>query len=88
MVAVKDFFLRCNFWIVTGETEQPRKFGFFTFNINIMSFIIKNGQRQTLELNCKKVVITMTTYRLSTKRVSRLKIKAKGKRPQINQARL
>jgi hypothetical protein len=53
-----------------------------------MSFIIKNGQRQTLELNCKKVVITITTYRLNTKRVSRLKIKAKGKRPQANQARL
>jgi hypothetical protein len=53
-----------------------------------MLIVIKNGQRQTLELNCKKVVISITTYRLNTKRVSRLKIKAKGKRPQINQARL
>ena len=53
-----------------------------------MIVTIKKGQHQTLNLNCKKVVITITTYRLKSKRVSRLKIKAKGVYPQSNQARL
>lgn len=53
-----------------------------------MFITIKNGQRQTVQLDCKKVVITITTYKLKCKRASRLKIKAKGKNPQINQARL
>lgn len=52
-----------------------------------MNLSIKSGERQTLQLNCKKVTITITTYRLKCKRVKRLKIKAKGANPQINQAR-
>ena len=53
-----------------------------------MNFNIKTGNRETLQLNCKKVVITITTYRLKCKRVKRLKIKAKGGSSQVNQARL
>lgn len=53
-----------------------------------MLVVIKNGQRQTIQLDSKKVVITITSYRLNTKRVSRLKIKAKGKNPQVSQARI
>ena len=47
-----------------------------------MDVTIKNGQHQTLQLKCKKVIITITTYRLKCKRAKRLKIKAKGKSPQ------
>ena len=53
-----------------------------------MTIIFKEGQRQTMKLNCKKVVITITDYKLKCKRSKRLKIKAKGEQPQINQARL
>ena len=53
-----------------------------------MYITIKSGQRQTLQVNCKKAVITITTYKLKCKRSRRLKIKAKGGNPQINQARL
>ena len=49
-----------------------------------MNVFIKSGERQTLQVNCKKVVITITTYKLKCKRAKRLKIKAKGKNPQIN----
>ena len=49
-----------------------------------MTIVIKNGQRQTVQLNCKKVVITITAYRLKSKRANRLKIKAKGKNPRAN----
>ena len=73
---------------VAGEPEQPRNFGFFTFNVVVMNVTIKNGQRQTLKVTCKKVVISITTYRQSTKQVTRLKVKAKGKCSSVNQARL
>jgi hypothetical protein len=53
-----------------------------------MYLVIKHGERQTLQLNCKKVVIKITTYKLKSKRAMRLKIKTKGEHPQINQARL
>ena len=53
-----------------------------------MIVVFKNGQRQTLHLDCKKVVIEITNYRLKCKRAIRLKIKAKGKHPKTNQARL
>ena len=53
-----------------------------------MTIIVKNGQRQVLQLNCKKAVITITSYKLKCKRSKRLKIKTKGEPPQINQARL
>lgn len=53
-----------------------------------MHIALKNGQREVLNLDCKKVVITITYYRTSSKRTKRLKIKAKGKCPQANQARL
>jgi hypothetical protein len=53
-----------------------------------MNLIIKKGERQTLQLECKKVVITITTYKLKCKRAIRLKIKTKGECPQTNQARL
>ncbi len=46
-----------------------------------MRITLKNGQRQLLHLGCKKVEITITSYRVRSKRTSRLKIKAKGKRP-------
>jgi hypothetical protein len=43
-----------------------------------MNLTIKKGERQVLHVNCKKVVITITTYKLKCKRSMRLKIKAKG----------
>jgi hypothetical protein len=53
-----------------------------------MNLTIKKGERQALHLDCKKVVITITAYKLKCKRSIRLKIKAKGVVPQHNQARL
>jgi hypothetical protein len=53
-----------------------------------MLLVIKNGQRQALQLVCKKVVIEITNYKLKCKRATRLKIKAKGKCPKTLQARL
>ena len=49
-----------------------------------MHIIVKNGQRNAVKISCKKVVITITSYRLKSKRANRLKIKAKGKSPQAN----
>jgi hypothetical protein len=88
LVAVKDFFLRCNLLMITGEPEQPRKFGLFIFNFTCMIIVVKSGQRQTLQVTCKKVVIKITDYKLRCKRSKSLKIKAKGEQPQISQARL
>jgi hypothetical protein len=53
-----------------------------------MHVIVKNGQRNAVKIDCKEVVITITSYRLKSKRANRLKIKAKGKSPKVNQARL
>ena len=53
-----------------------------------MKFLIKKGQRKTLQLNCTEVVIEITEYRPKSKRAERLKIKAKVVSPQTNQARL
>jgi hypothetical protein len=53
-----------------------------------MTVTIKSGQRQTLQITCKKVVIKITDYKLRCKRSKSLKIKAKGEQPQISQARL
>ncbi len=47
-----------------------------------MNLTIKKGERQTLQVDCKKVVITITAYKLKCKRSIRLKIKAKGVHPQ------
>ena len=52
-----------------------------------MEITIKKGERQVLQLNAKKVVITITSFRLKCKRSMRLKIKAKGI-SKSNQARL
>lgn len=53
-----------------------------------MIIVVKSGQRQTLQVTCKKVVIKITDYKLRCKRSKSLKIKAKGEQPQISQARL
>jgi hypothetical protein len=53
-----------------------------------MTITIKSGQRQTLQITCKKVVIKITDYKLRCKRSKSLKIKAKGEQPQITQTRL
>jgi hypothetical protein len=53
-----------------------------------MTVTIKSGQRQTLQITCKKVVIKITDYKLRCKRSKSLKIKAKGEQSQTNQARL
>jgi hypothetical protein len=50
---------RDNLWSVTGEPEQPRKFGLFNCKFSRMNLTIKKGERQTLHLDCKKVVITI-----------------------------
>ena len=73
--------------MVTGEPEQPRKFGLFHCKFCHMNLTIKKGERQVLQLDSKKVVITITSFRLKCKRSMRLKIKAKGI-SKSNQARL